>query len=75
MLMGQMHEAGVVDELFLTLSPILAGGGEHPRPTLAAGVDLLPIGARGRLLGVHGHGSYLFPPVRAAPKSFAGAFV
>jgi riboflavin biosynthesis pyrimidine reductase len=59
-LMGQMLEAGVVEELFLTLSPILAGGGEDPRPTLAAGVDLLPAEIRGRLLDVRGHGSYLF---------------
>jgi riboflavin biosynthesis pyrimidine reductase len=59
-LMGQMLEAGVVDQLFLTVSPILAGGGEDPRPTLAAGVDLLPSKAQGRLIGVRSHGSYLF---------------
>jgi riboflavin biosynthesis pyrimidine reductase len=59
-LMGRMLEAGVVDELFLTMSPVLAGGGEEPRPTLAAGVDLLPAGVQGRLLGIRGHGSYLF---------------
>lgn len=59
-LMGQMLEAGVVDELFLTLSPILAGGGEDPRSTLAAGVDLLPTEVRGQLLGVREHASYLF---------------
>ena len=58
--MGQLLEAKVIDELFLTLLPIMAGGGEDPRPTLAAGVDLLPTGVMGRLLGVRGQGSYLF---------------
>jgi riboflavin biosynthesis pyrimidine reductase len=58
--MSQMLEAGAVDELLLTLSPVLAGGGEDPRPTLAAGVDLLPSEVQGRLLDVRGHGSYLF---------------
>jgi riboflavin biosynthesis pyrimidine reductase len=60
-LMGQMLEAQVVDELFLTVSPILAGGGGEPRPTLAAGVDLLPAGPpKARLLDARAHDSYLF---------------
>jgi riboflavin biosynthesis pyrimidine reductase len=60
-LMGALLEARAVDELFLTVSPILAGGGERPRPTLSTGVDLLAIGSeRGRLLSVRSHGSFLF---------------
>jgi riboflavin biosynthesis pyrimidine reductase len=60
-LMGQLLRAKTVDELFLTVSPIVTGGGERPRPTLAAGVDLLSTGpAPARLLSVHSHGSYLF---------------
>jgi riboflavin biosynthesis pyrimidine reductase len=60
-IMGQLLEAEVVDELFLTVSPILTGGGEPPRPTLAASVDLLPAGrASARLLSVRRRGSYLF---------------
>jgi riboflavin biosynthesis pyrimidine reductase len=60
-LMGQMLSAGVIDELFLTVSPIVIGGGERPRPTLAAGVDLLSASqVPARLLSVHSHGSYLF---------------
>lgn len=60
-LMGQLLSAGIVDELFLTVSPIVTGGGERPRPTLAAGVDLLSAGpGRARLLSVRSHGSYLF---------------
>jgi riboflavin biosynthesis pyrimidine reductase len=60
-IMGQLLEAEVVDELFLTVSPILTGGGEPPRPTLAASVDLLPAGpASASLLSVRRRGSYLF---------------
>jgi riboflavin biosynthesis pyrimidine reductase len=60
-LMGQLLRAGAVDELFLTISPVMAGGGESPRPTLAAGVDLLAGGSgRARLLSGRRHGSYLF---------------
>jgi riboflavin biosynthesis pyrimidine reductase len=60
-LMGQLLEAEAVDELFLTVSPIMTGGGERPRPTLAATVDLLPAGpASARLLSVRRRGSYLF---------------
>jgi riboflavin biosynthesis pyrimidine reductase len=61
-IMGQSLKAGIVDELFLTVSPLIAGGGEmQPRPTLAAGVDLLP-GAPlpGRLLTIHRSDAYLF---------------
>jgi riboflavin biosynthesis pyrimidine reductase len=60
-LMGQLLRAGAIDELFLTISPVIAGGGENPRPTLAAGVDLLPGGpGRARLLSGRRHGSYLY---------------
>jgi len=60
-LMGQLLRAGAVDELFLTISPVMAGGGESPRPTLAAGVDLLAGGSgRARLLSGRRHGSYLY---------------
>lgn len=60
-LMGQLLRAGAVDELFLTISPVMAGGGEHPRPTLAAGVDLLSAGPEpAHLLSARRHGSYLF---------------
>jgi riboflavin biosynthesis pyrimidine reductase len=60
-LMGQLLGAELVDELFLTVSPIVTGGGEPPRPTLAASVDLLPGGpASARLLSLRRRGSYLF---------------
>lgn len=61
-LMGETLKAGVVDELFLTVSPVIVGGGEgQPRPTLAEGVELLPGATRsGQLLSLHRKGAYLF---------------
>jgi riboflavin biosynthesis pyrimidine reductase len=61
-LMGKLLEARAVDELFLTVSPVVAGGGENtPRPTFAAGVDLLPsTDVRARLRTVRRSESYLF---------------
>ena len=60
-LLGQFAAGGLLDELFLTISPVLAGRGNTPRPGLVAGRELLP----GRmepaeLLAVRQHGSYLF---------------
>jgi riboflavin biosynthesis pyrimidine reductase len=61
-LMGQLLKAGAVDELFLTLSPVLTGGGQRgPRPTLTGEIDLLSSGpVPARLLSARAHGSYLF---------------
>lgn len=61
-LMGQLLRAGVVDELFLTQSPVLVGGGQAgPRPTLTGKIDLLSSGpVPARLLSARTHGSYLF---------------
>ena len=59
-LMGEALKARVVDELFLTVSPTIVGGGEEPRPTLAAGVDLLSEASPGRLMSIHVSDSYLF---------------
>jgi len=67
-LMGQLLRAGAVDELFLTISPVMAGGGENPRPTLAAGVDLLAADPpRAHLLSGRSHGSYLFLRYACSP--------
>jgi riboflavin biosynthesis pyrimidine reductase len=58
---GSLVEAGVVDELFLTVSPRLAGNrGDGSRLGLAEGVTLLPPGVREHLLGVRRDGDYLF---------------
>jgi riboflavin biosynthesis pyrimidine reductase len=53
--------AGVVDELFLTVSPLLAGRSGSRRLSLADGVELLPgVRAAARLLSVRRHESHLF---------------
>lgn len=58
-LMGSMLEAFVVEQLFLTISPKLAGGGSG-RPPLTDETDLLDAGSGARLLGVRRAGDYLF---------------
>ena len=60
--MGELLAAGAVDELFLTVSPVLAGSGATvPRHSFAAGVDLLPdAGVEARLLSLRRSDSYLF---------------
>jgi riboflavin biosynthesis pyrimidine reductase len=59
---GPLLSAGLVDELFLTVSPLLAGRPELDRRLgLVEGVDLLPIGpAATRLLGLRRDGDHLF---------------
>ena len=60
--MGELLAAGVMNELFLTVSPVIAGSGESvPRHSFAAGVDLLPDTAvETHLLSVRRSDSYLF---------------
>jgi riboflavin biosynthesis pyrimidine reductase len=56
-LFGALLAAGLVDELFLTVSPLLAGRGL----SLVEGVELLPDRrVAGTLAGVRRHGSHLF---------------
>ncbi len=58
---GSLLEADVVDELFLTTSPLLVGdAGPGSRFALVEGADLTPAATRARLLGVRRHGEYLF---------------
>jgi riboflavin biosynthesis pyrimidine reductase len=58
-LMGSMLGAGVVRQLFLTISPRLLGGGEG-RPPLSGGADLLGASIGGTLIGLRRAGDYLF---------------
>jgi riboflavin biosynthesis pyrimidine reductase len=52
---------GVVDELFLTVSPLLAGRAGVPRLSLADGAELLPdVRVAGDLLSTRRHGDHLF---------------
>jgi riboflavin biosynthesis pyrimidine reductase len=58
---GGLLAAGVVDELFLTSSPLLVGQAEPgARYSLVEGADLVQAAPQGRLLSVRRHGSHLF---------------
>jgi riboflavin biosynthesis pyrimidine reductase len=58
---GSLVSSGLVDELFLTVSPVLAGRGSTARLGLVEGVELIPqIRVAGRLRSVRAHGSHLF---------------
>ena len=60
-LMGQLIEGRLLDEAFLTVSPVIAGRGSDLRLGMVEGVELLPdAGAWGRLLSARRHGDYLF---------------
>ncbi len=60
-LFGALVEAGLVDDLFVTLSPLLAGRDPAGALGLVEGVALLPERARtARLRSVRAHGSHLF---------------
>ena len=58
---GGLVEAGLVDELFLTISPLLAGDRGHmSRYGLAEAADLMPPGVSATLLGVRRHEEHVF---------------
>jgi riboflavin biosynthesis pyrimidine reductase len=59
---GGLLDSGLLDELFLTLSPVLAGrSAASERPGLVDGLDLLPSRAlSGDLRSARRHGSHLF---------------
>jgi riboflavin biosynthesis pyrimidine reductase len=58
---GSLLACGLVDELFLTISPFLAGDRGHmSRYGLAEAADLMPPGLRGQLVSVRRHEEHLF---------------
>ena len=60
-LFGGLVAAGVVDELFVTVSPLLAGRGGGVRLAMVEGVELLPdTHVAGQLRSVRADGSHLF---------------
>ena len=60
-LIGDLLSAALVDELFLTLSPVLAGRGQRHRRGLVEGAELLPFRPRwGTMLSLRRHESHLF---------------
>ena len=59
--MGELIEGDLLDEAFLTISPVVSGRDGTPRPGMVAGAELLP--GRGlwtRLLSARRHGDFLF---------------
>jgi riboflavin biosynthesis pyrimidine reductase len=60
-LMGRLIEAGLLDEAFLTISPVLAGRNLEARLGMVEGVELLPgAGVWTRLLSARRQGDHLF---------------
>jgi riboflavin biosynthesis pyrimidine reductase len=58
---GSLLASRLVDELFVTVSPVLAGRGATARLGLVEGVELVPqTRVAGRLRSVRTHGSHLF---------------
>ena len=59
--MGELVRLGLLDEAFLTVSPVLAGRDGEPRLGMIAGGELLPDrGVWTRLLSARRHGNFLF---------------
>ena len=71
-LLGQLVRDSLLGELFLTVSPVLAGRTDTARPGLVSGLELLP-GHRSpaRLLSVRHSSSYLFLRYRLRSPEFA----
>ena len=60
-LIGELVKGGVLDEMFLTLSPLLAGRNKEARMGMVEGVELLPkTPVWSRLVSARRHGDYLF---------------
>lgn len=59
--MGQLIGEGLLDEVFLTLSPVVAGRGKDKRLGMVEGIELLPTsGVWSKLLSARQHEDYLF---------------
>lgn len=59
--MGELVKRDLLDEAFLTVSPVLAGRNQERRLGMVAGVELLPAHGRwSRLLSARRHGDFLF---------------
>jgi riboflavin biosynthesis pyrimidine reductase len=60
-IIGHLIRAQVLDELFLTISPVLAGRDKEPRLGMVEGTELVPNpGLWTRLLSARRHGDHLF---------------
>ena len=59
--MGELIDRELLDEVFLTVSPVIAGRGQDRRLGMVEGEELLPErGAWSRLLSARRHSDYLF---------------
>ena len=59
--MGQLIAADLLDEAFVTISPVVAGRDSEPRLGMVAGAEFLPSrGVWTKLLSVRRHGDFLF---------------
>jgi riboflavin biosynthesis pyrimidine reductase len=66
---GQLIEAGLLDEAFLTVSPVIAGRKDDKRLGMVEGVELLPgHGVWSNLVSARRHGDYLFLRYRTMAK-------
>lgn len=69
-LAGQLVGAGILNELFLTLSPVLAGREGSSRPGLIAGLELLPTRQEAiGLISARRRAAYLFLRYRLPGRS------
>jgi riboflavin biosynthesis pyrimidine reductase len=60
-LMGRLIDDALLEEVFLTVSPVIAGRGAEYRMGMVEGVELLPkVGVWGSLMSARRHGDYLF---------------
>ena len=60
-LMGRLLDKGLLDEMFLTISPVVAGRAAERRLGMVEGVELMPErGVWGELLSARRQGDYLF---------------
>jgi riboflavin biosynthesis pyrimidine reductase len=60
-LTGELIKSRLLDEIFLTVSPVLAGRDNERRFGMVEGVELLPkAGVWSRLISARRHGDYLF---------------
>lgn len=60
-LIGELVGQGLLDEAFITISPVVAGRDREPRLGMVEGVELQPHPGRwSRLLSARRHGDYLF---------------
>jgi riboflavin biosynthesis pyrimidine reductase len=59
--MGELISRDLLDEAFVTISPVIAGRDGEPRLGMVAGVEFLPNRpVRGRLLSARRQGDFLF---------------